>query len=93
MISYEITAEVRADLIEKFESFMQEKHIPDLIKTGCFENAKYQKISAGNFRICYLAKTREKLNTYLKLNAEDLRQDFIDNFPEGIKISREIIEK
>jgi hypothetical protein len=92
MIVYEITATVEKELIVKFEQFIQETHIPDLLKTGYFEGAEIARISEGKYRVRYLAEKREILEKYFETEAEGLREDFIKTFPEGILVSREILE-
>jgi hypothetical protein len=92
MLIYEITAQVKDDLIGNFERFMREIHIPDLLKTGYFEQAEMARISVGNYRIRYLTESKEKLEKYFATDAENLREDFLKNFPAGIEVSREILE-
>lgn len=92
MIIYEVTAEVREDLIENFEKYMRERHIPDLIKTGSFRSAEMAEISSGKYRIRYAAENREILDGYLETSAKDLREDFLKTFPDGVKLSREFLK-
>ena len=92
MIVYSISIIVDLKLVERFEDFMRDTHIPDLLKTGCFESAEFDKISKGKYRATYFAKTQEDLERYLKFEAADLRKDFLSNFPDGVDIKREIGE-
>lgn len=92
MIIYEITTKVKMELIKKYESYMLETHIPDLIETGYFESAEFARIAEGNYRVRYLAKGRETLEKYFESDAIRLRADFIEHFPEGVEVSREILE-
>ncbi|CAN5433976.1 hypothetical protein BH10ACI1_BH10ACI1_08290 [soil metagenome] len=89
MIIYEITAIIRADLIEKYEKYMREQHIPDLLETGYFRGAEMMCSSAGRYRIRYEAFNQTVLDEYLKNEANRLREDFLNQFPEGIKVTRE----
>ena len=41
MISYEVTIEVRDDLKARYEVYMRERHIPDLLQTGLFAGARF----------------------------------------------------
>ena len=92
MIVYEIYIKVQVGLIQQFEIYMQEKHIPDMIKTGYFLGAEFKILSNGNYRVSYQVKNKAMLDEYLKKSAEQLREDFVKNFPEGVEVSREIIE-
>lgn len=89
MITYEITAQVRANLVEKYEAYMQQQHISDVIATGFFASASFTRSSAGRYRICYEAFDQKALDQYLATRATELRKHFTDHFPEGIELSRE----
>ena len=88
MIIYEITAKVRPDLCEKYEVYMRETHIPDLLKTSTFTGASISKAEPGIFRISYEAPSRNELDRYLKEYAPALRKDAEEQFPEGVELSR-----
>lgn len=88
MITYEITATVQADLIESYENYMIDRHIPHLMETGCFATAIFSRNNA-RYRIRYEAHDREALSRYLKEHASRLRDDFADHFPTGIELSRD----
>ena len=47
MITYEITATVQPHLLEAYERFMRERHIPDLMATHVFETAAFARSAAG----------------------------------------------
>ena len=89
MVIYEVTAVIETELSEKYELFMTERHIPDLLKTGCFETASFETSTPGRYRIRYAARDRESLDRYLAEHAPKLRQDFVAHFPEGADLSRE----
>jgi hypothetical protein len=86
---YEITATVRADLAEKYETYMRETHIPDLLATGFFSGAKLTFAAENRYRIQYEARDRAALDEYLNTEAARLRADFLAHFPEGIELTRE----
>ena len=39
MVTYEVTTTVDPRLVEAYERFMRQVHIPDLLATGCFHGA------------------------------------------------------
>jgi uncharacterized protein DUF4286 len=90
MIIYEVTAIVPSDLIPEYEQYMTDRHIPDLMKTGCFNGAIFSKGEGGRYRIQYMARDEEHLNRYLNGDAQTLRADLASHFPQGIELSREI---
>lgn len=89
MIIYEITATVRADLIETYEKYMLERHIPDLLATGFFGAARIARLGANRYRIQYEARDQKALDKYLATEAARLRSDFLAHFAEGIELMRE----
>jgi hypothetical protein len=89
MIIYEITATVRADLIEEYEKYMVERHIPDLLATGFFSGARIARAGENRYRIQYEAPDQNALDEYLETEATRLRADFLAHFPEGVELTRE----
>ena len=89
MVTYEITATVRADLVGAYERFMRDQHIPDLLATGLFSSATLGRSQPGRYRIRYEARSREALDRYVAEHAPRLRAHLQREFPEGIELSRE----
>ena len=89
MISYEVTLQVRPDLSASVEQFMTESHIPDIFDTGCFQEIRFSRASAGRFRTAYEAGTQADLDRYLQDYAPRFRAEFLERFPEGVNITRE----
>jgi hypothetical protein len=89
MMIYEITATIRADLAEKYETYMIEEHIPDLLATGFFSGARIMRSGEDCYRIQYEARDQKALDAYLDAEAARLRADFLAHFPEGVEVSRE----
>jgi len=92
MFIYEITTVVRADLVEKYEKYMRETHIPDLLETGFFRAASLSRSEENCYRIRYEAHDQNALDEYLESDAARLRADFLQHFPEGVEVSREVWE-
>lgn len=94
MFIYEITAVVQTELVEAYEKYLRERHIPDLLATGYFSAAYFTRSSSSQnrYRIIYQADNRESLDEYLSNDAKRLRADFLAHFPTGVELSREIWE-
>ncbi|HEV8148562.1 MAG TPA: DUF4286 family protein [Gemmatimonadales bacterium] len=93
MIAYEVTVEVDDGLIERYTEFMQSRHIPQVLATGCFTLAEFDRASETRFRARYLADNLADLERYLERHAPRLRADYARHFPEGTKLTREIWEE
>jgi hypothetical protein len=89
VVTYEITAEVRDDLVPAYEEFMRGTHVPDLLATGYFVGASFSRSTVGRYRIRYEARNSASLERYLAEHAPRLRAHFDARFPEGVRLSRE----
>ena len=89
-VIYEVTAVVKTELVEAYEKYMRERHIPDLLATKYFHAAYFTRTLENRYRIQYHARDEDILRDYLAIEAERLRADFIAHFPEGIELSREV---
>jgi hypothetical protein len=90
MVTYEVTTVVEPSLVEDYERFMRERHIPDLLATGCFQAAELACASPGRYRLRYEAQTQADLDRYLQCHAMRLREAFASHFPRGVALSREV---
>ena len=90
MVTYEITAEVREDLVPSYEAFMRGTHVPDLLATGYFVGASFSHAAPGRYRIRYEARDAGSLERYLAEHAPRLRAQFDAHFPDGVQLSREV---
>ena len=90
MIAYEVTSEVEESLVGRFEQYMRETHIPEVLATGCFQSAVFARSSPGRYRTSYVALTQADLDRYLERHTAGLRTDFAAHFPEGVSLAREV---
>ena len=89
MLIYEITVNVSAELIEDYEKYMRQQHIPDLLATEYFVKAYFTRSTENRYRIQYHVHNQKALDDYLEKDAPRLREDFNSHFPEGIEVFRE----
>jgi predicted AlkP superfamily phosphohydrolase/phosphomutase len=75
--------------MERFEAYMLDKHIAEVIATGYFAGATFYR-GGERRRTIYEAFDREALENYLANDAERLRNDFAEHFPEGVVATREV---
>jgi len=88
-VSYEVTARVRKDLITRFSSYMTEKHVREVLQTGAFVAASFERLSPEVFRTRYSAASVADVERYLSAHSARLRADVAAHFPEGIEFTRE----
>ena len=89
MTTYEVTATVSSGLVEAYERYMQQHHIPDLLATGCFQAATFARAAPGRYRVTLQAGDAD-LERYLAKHAPRLREDFVSRFSEGVTLAREV---
>lgn len=89
MIAYEVTVTVREDLRGRYEVYMRERHVPDVLLTGLFVGAQMLRDDDGRFRVRYELVDRAALDRYLAVHAARLRADFAAHFPEGVEVQRD----
>jgi hypothetical protein len=89
-VTYEVTTTLDPGIIEAYERYMRETHIPDLLATGCFQGAVFTRSEPGRYRIRYQAASEADLERYLSAHAARLREDFTSHFPKGVTVSREV---
>ena len=90
MIAYEVAAEMDERLAGRYEQYMRETHIPEVLATGCFQAAVLARASPGRYRTSYVARAQADLDRYLETYTAALRADFAAHFPEGVTLVREV---
>lgn len=88
MISYEVTCGIPIDLAEEFDAYMLDKHVREVIATGCFTAATYYRDGVRR-RTIYEAPDQASLDKYIATEAKRLREDFLNHFPDGVTVTRE----
>ncbi|MGZ8413014.1 MAG: DUF4286 family protein, partial [Gemmatirosa sp.] len=88
VIRYEVTAAVPAEAREAYLRFQTERHIPDVVATGCFASASLEEEADGRFRVSYVARSMEELERYLRDHAPVLREHFAAHAPAGVRLTR-----
>lgn len=93
MISYEVTVEVEEAQVDRFVEYLRTVHIPQILATGCFAHAEFNRAQETLFRQRYLAHSLGDLERYLEKHAPALRADFAGHFPTGTSLTRQIWEE
>jgi uncharacterized protein DUF4286 len=91
-VVYEVTAVVEHELEAEWERYMRERHIPDVLATGCFTRASLTRAQGGRYRISYHADSTADLDRYVAQSAPALRAEFAARYPGGVALTRETWE-
>ena len=92
MINYSILAEVPADVKDAYESYMIDRHIPDLMETRLFTGASISRGENGQYRIDYFLANMQDYDRYIAEHAPRLREHFEEQFAGRVKTSRRVWE-
>lgn len=97
MIIYNVTVNIDEVVKEAWLHWMRNVHIPDMLATGKFSEAKMSRVLVDEerggitFSVQYTAKNRTMLERYYEEDAERLRQDALDRFgPQFVAFRTEL---
>ncbi len=96
MIIYNVTSNIDASIHEKWLIWITE-HIPHVLKTGCFTEAKLAKVVVNDdhgftYSVQYRANSREDLDRYYSKHAESLRNEASKLFADKVLSFRTELE-
>lgn len=90
MIRYEVRLEVDPSVAGAVEAYMRDTHIPEIMATGHFVRAHFDRAESGIYRTTYVARDRAAFDQYIERHFARLREDFLAHFPDGIVPAREL---
>lgn len=97
MILYNVTINIDLSVEKEWLKWMKEKHIPDVMNTGCFIKNIVCKIKAeseggSSYSIQYFSENEEKLNLYLNKFAKKLQKEHQDIYNGKFAAFRTLLE-
>lgn len=99
MILYNVTVKVDLDIHRDYVKWLQKEHIPEVLQTGKFYDAKLYKIMADSetdgmsYSIQYFAKTMEDYFDYIHLFANGMRQKGKEKWGEKFVAFRTVLKE
>ena len=87
MLIYNVTTNIETSVHEEWLEWMQEIHIPDVLATGKFLNAKMSRVLVEedmggiSYSVQYTTVDRATLQKYYTDDAPKLRDDALKRFP------------
>ena len=97
MIIYNVTVNIDDSIVDQWLAWIKE-HIPQVLATGKFTDAKLTKVlveeqmGGQTYSIQYRAISKEALNAYYENDAEKLRQDGLSKFGDKMLAFRTELE-
>ncbi len=98
MILYNVTINIDDSVREEWLKWMTEKHIPEMLKTGKFTEAKIVKVliveemGGTTYSVQYLTKNKEMLERYYEEDAPRMRQEGMQLFGDKMVAFRTELE-
>ncbi len=86
MYIYNVTTNIEESVHSEWLQWMKETHIPDVLATGKFLNAKMSKVlvdeetDGTTYSVQFTTTDKETLEKYYREDAERLRQDVTELF-------------
>ena len=96
-IIYNVTSTMGAAIAENWLQWIRNKHIPEMIATGCFQQALILQLTdvdesdGPTFAVQYQADSRAHFNRYLELHADDLRKRAVDRWGDRVLSFRTVL--
>lgn len=96
MIIYNVTSSIDASIHDQWLIWIKE-HIPQVLSTGCFTEAKLTKVLVDEdqgvtYSVQYRAKSRAELDRYYATFADTLRKDAMKHFADKVLAFRTELE-
>lgn len=98
MYIYNVTINVESSIRDAWLEWMQTKHIPEMLATGKFNEAKIFRVlvdeetGGTTYAVQYYTESRQLLRDYYRENAAGMRQDGVDRFGDKIVAFRTELE-
>jgi len=98
MLIYNVTINIDESVHDQWLEWMKDKHLPDMLATGKFSHAKMVKVlveedmGGTTYSIQYTTQGRDTLEAYYKEDADRLRADAQQMFPNKFVAFRTELE-
>ncbi len=98
MLIYNVTINIDESIHDEWLAWMKDKHLPDMLATGKFTHAKMVKVLVEEdmggitYSVQYTARDRATLEAYYKEDADRLRTDAQEMFPNKFVAFRTELE-
>ena len=84
MYIYNVTIQLAWAIHDNWVKWMKEKHIPEVMATGCFTEARFVRVlevdetEGPTYATQYFAATKEDYDKYIEHFSAELRKDALD---------------
>lgn len=98
MYIYNVTTKINWPIHEEWVQWMKEKHIPDVMQTGCFTESRFARLletdeSEGpTYTVQFYAQSLDHYTRYIEHHAPELRNEVMANWGSNFISFRTLME-
>ena len=97
MILFNVTSSVDPEVAEKWETFMRDQHMPNVMSTGFFLKSQFLRLlneedNGFTYAAQFYCLSTEQLDEYQQVAAPGLRADLETRFPGQYVSFRTVLE-
>ncbi len=99
MVLYNVTIKIEHSVAEEWVRWMQEEHMPELMKTGCFTEYKLFRLrdvdeqDGITYSAQYFCNSMDDYSRYISDHATAMRGKGIERFKDKFVAFRTLMEK
>ncbi len=101
MIIYSVTVSINKSVEDDWLRWMKEKHIPDVMNTGCFTSYRITRLlspesydpDSTTYNIQYTLESLEKLQEYQHIHASPLQKEHEERYAGKFHAFRTILKE
>ncbi|NRA11354.1 MAG: DUF4286 family protein [Crocinitomicaceae bacterium] len=95
MILYNVTVSIDPSIHENWLTWMRTKHVPDVMATGCFIEARISRVheeeGGFTFAMSYVATSQDKIDAYQKNHAAALQSEHNEKYAGKVAAFRTML--
>jgi len=97
MYVFSVSVAIKENIAPAWRQYMLEKHINDVLKTGCFHKAEFEEIESIEddikyFRARYYFENKSDYERYIENYSADLRGEHNQLYGEFVEVQRTVSE-
>jgi len=98
MFIYNVTTKIAWPIHEAWVQWMKEKHIPDVMNSGCFTDFRFvclletDETEGPTYAVQFFAATKADYEHYIEKHAPDLRKDVMNTWGDNFISFRTLMQ-
>ena len=99
MIIYSVTVTLDQSIKDEWIAYMKEKHIPDVMETGCFTKSVFTRVigtgeeKENSFNVQYMCNSMKDMHKYQVHFASKLQKEHTELYGEKALAFRTLLEE